>query len=99
MWERDRAQRHTRAIDMRLLVVSNRLPFTASSQEGELVFRPSPGGLVSGLTAYLNWARKDASSIDHLWIGWPGIEVDEKSHDKLRQKAAKEQAYPGTRPS
>src|SRR5881628_205795 len=94
MWERDRAQRDTRAIDMRLLVVSNRLPFTASSQEGELVFRPSPGGLVSGLTAYLNWARKDASSIDHLWIGWPGIEVDEKSHDKLRQKAAKEQAYP-----
>ncbi|TMI37511.1 bifunctional alpha,alpha-trehalose-phosphate synthase (UDP-forming)/trehalose-phosphatase [Candidatus Bathyarchaeota archaeon] len=79
---------------MRLLVVSNRLPFTASSQEGELVFRPSPGGLVSGLTAYLNWARKDVSSIDHLWIGWPGIEVDEKSHDKLRQKAAKEQAYP-----
>jgi len=44
----------------RLLIVSNRLPFTAIEQEGDLTLAPSSGGLVSGLTAYLN-SRKQAS--------------------------------------
>jgi len=47
----------------RLLIVSNRLPFTVSEnksagQSAELTLVPSSGGLVSGLTAYLD-TRKD----------------------------------------
>ena len=79
---------------MRLLIVSNRLPFTASNNQGKLVFHAGPGGLVSGLTAYLNSVEKAPSKIEHLWIGWPGIEVDEDIRDKLKSKAAKEHAWP-----
>ncbi len=77
---------------MRLLVVSNRLPFTAASEDGELVLHASPGGLVSGLTSYLNAAK--TSGNEYLWIGWPGIEIDDKSRDKLKSKAAKQHALP-----
>ena len=79
---------------MRLVIVSNRLPFTASSKDGKLVFHASPGGLVSGLTAYLQWAKQDVSSTDYLWVGWPGIEVEEGSREQLKSKAAKQQASP-----
>ena len=79
---------------MRLVVVSNRLPFTASGKDDKLVFRASPGGLVSGLTAYLESSRQNASNGDYLWVGWPGIEVDEGSQEKLRSKAAKQHAWP-----
>ena len=79
---------------LRLVVVSNRLPFTASSKDGKLAFRASPGGLVSGLTAYLESSRQGSPSRDYLWVGWPGIEIDEGSQDKLRSKAAKQQASP-----
>ena len=79
---------------MRLVVVSNRLPFTASGKDDKLVFRASPGGLVSGLTAYLESSKKHLSNTDYLWVGWPGINVDEGSRDKLKTKAAKQQARP-----
>jgi len=79
---------------MRVLVVSNRLPFTASSEDGELVLQPSSGGLVSGLSAYMNWARESPAKMDYLWIGWPGIDVDEKSRDKLKSKALRFQSSP-----
>ena len=79
---------------LRLVVVSNRLPFTASSKDGKLAFRASPGGLVSGLTAYLESSRQGSPSRDYLWVGWPGIEIDEGSQDRLRSKAAKQQASP-----
>ena len=70
------------------------MPFTASNNQGKLVFHAGPGGLVSGLTAYLNSVEKAPSKIEHLWIGWPGIEVDEDIRDKLKSKAAKEHAWP-----
>jgi trehalose 6-phosphate synthase/phosphatase len=79
---------------MRLLVVSNRLPFTAANEDGELVLHASPGGLVSGLTSFLNAMKTDASGTEYLWIGWPGIEIDDKSRDKLKSKAAKQHALP-----
>ncbi len=79
---------------MRLLIVSNRLPFTATVNEGELNLQNSPGGLVSGLTAYLNWANKEGTGVEHLWIGWPGLNSDGKLQDKLRSVAEKRQAVP-----
>src|SRR5437870_10195163 len=78
---------------MTLLVVSNRLPFTVSSRDHKLVFHASPGGLVSGLTASLDWARQDHST-DYLWVGGPGIDVEEGSRELLRTKAAKQKASP-----
>lgn len=79
---------------MRLVVVSNRLPFTASGKDDKIVFHASPGGLVSGLTAYLDSLRQGSSNGDYLWVGWPGIEVDEASQEKVKSKAAKQHAWP-----
>ena len=61
---------------VRLVVVSNRLPFTVSFPEGQLRFKPSAGGLTTGLWSYLE--RKpvnDPDRLDHLWLGWPGASV------------------------
>jgi trehalose 6-phosphate synthase/phosphatase len=76
------------------VVVSNRLPFTASVKDDKLVFHASPGGLVSGLTAYLESSKQGSSHREYLWVGWPGIEVNGGSQEKLRSKAAKQQAWP-----
>src|SRR5215472_7356520 len=79
---------------MTLLVVSNRLPFTISNRDKHLVFHSSPGGLVSGLTAYLEWSKQNPAGSDYLWIGWPGIEIEEGLREEVRAKAAKQNAWP-----
>lgn len=84
--QRDRARR--------LLVVSNRLPFTAVEQDGDLAFEPSSGGLVSGLTGYLESAGKAGIINEYLWVGWPGSSVDPDKQEALTQKARELNAYP-----
>lgn len=79
---------------MRLLVVSNRLPFTVSTEDDDLLLQPSPGGLATGLSAYLEWRRKTSPGFESLWIGWPGTDVDEKSRDSLRTEATKQHSLP-----
>jgi trehalose 6-phosphate synthase/phosphatase len=54
---------------MRLVIVSNRLPFTIAQRQGKIVFRESPGGLASGLRAYLDWLNKSSEGMEYLWIG------------------------------
>jgi trehalose 6-phosphate synthase/phosphatase len=82
---------------MRLLVVSNRLPIVITQEKGELNFQESAGGLVSGLSTYLD-SLKGSSLIksDYRWIGWPGISVeDDKIQAKVKSKAQSEfSAYP-----
>jgi trehalose 6-phosphate synthase/phosphatase len=50
----------------RLLIVSNRLPFTVQERKGDLHIEPSVGGLATGLSS---WYK----SCNSIWIGWPGI--------------------------
>ena len=62
---------------MRLIVVSNRLPFTVSFAGGRPCFEASPGGLTTGLSSYLvpsvtSTATPHAGPPDYLWLGWPG---------------------------
>lgn len=74
---------------VRLLVVSNRLPFTVVEEEGCLKFKESAGGLVSGLSAYLDSLNGPSlSAAKYVWVGWPGISID----DKMKQKKLKEKA-------
>ena len=49
----------------RLLLVSNRLPITATLDDGRVEVTPSSGGLATGL-------RGPHASGESLWIGWPG---------------------------
>jgi trehalose-6-phosphate synthase len=51
--------------DLRLLVVSNRLPLTISKDEKEYSFKLSSGGLVSALSGL-------KKMMTFTWIGWPG---------------------------
>ncbi len=56
-----------------LVVVANRLPVRPSSErEGDGGWRPSPGGLVTALSAVLQ-------ENDGLWIGWSGSSTGEQA--------------------
>ena len=75
----------------RLIIVSNRLPFSASVVEGEVRFGEVAGGLTTGLSAFLD-SYKDhfPRSEDHLWVGWPGATVDEPYRETVRVRALAE---------
>jgi trehalose 6-phosphate synthase/phosphatase len=92
---------------MRLLVISNRLPITVTKKEGQLVFQESAGGLVSGISAYLDCLKQSSpqctirigqkpdAKTDYIWVGWPGISVEEKEKEELRALSLNRyQAYP-----
>lgn len=61
---------------MRLVVISNRLPFTVSSRHRLVDFSPSAGGLATGLSSYLERSITTSAGIDeYVWVGWPGNAV------------------------
>ncbi len=61
----------------RLIVVSNRLPFTLKRSPDGIERRPSAGGLVAALEPVLTAAGG-------VWIGWPEIEL--RTGERLRRK-------------
>ena len=70
---------------MRLIVVSNRLPFTVSFKEGKPQFAPSAGGLTTGLWSYLDRKALDgAERPDFLWMGWPGASIPPEHEAAVR---------------
>ena len=83
-------------VHRRLVVVSNRLPFTARVENGDLQFSQSAGGLATGLSAFLDsYKYHFPSSKEHLWVGWPGSAIDEAHRETLRARALSEyQSYP-----
>lgn len=66
--------------NLRLLVVSNRLPVTVNKdpKSGEYNFKMSSGGLVAALSGL-------KKMMSFTWIGWPG-----KEYYKIKKK---EHAY------
>lgn len=72
---------------MRLLIVSNRLPFTAYYEENDIKLKKSSGGLVSGLSAYLD-SLKDSKFSDctHIWMGWPGITIKDENKETFEKE-------------
>ncbi len=59
---------------MRLVIISNRLPFTVRESDGVIRFEESSGGLVTGLSGFLDHQRK-SGDFECLWVGWPGGSV------------------------
>jgi trehalose 6-phosphate synthase/phosphatase len=58
-----------------LFIVSNRLPFVLKrGEDGELTAEASAGGLVTALLPLMTQSCSHSSS---LWVGWPGLFVDE----------------------
>ena len=76
---------------MRLVIVSNRLPFTVSFNDGTPQFKPSAGGLTTGLWSYLDRkAPEGTENPSYLWLGWPGASVTEKHQAEVSTVAEKQ---------
>jgi trehalose 6-phosphate synthase/phosphatase len=82
--------------DRRLIIVSNRLPFTVRLEKDEIKFDESVGGLVTGLSTFLDsykyhFPRREK----HVWLGWPGSTIPEEFKKPVRLRALAEcGAYP-----
>jgi trehalose 6-phosphate synthase/phosphatase len=70
----------------RLLIVSNRLPFTISDKQGKPEFQESSGGLVTAMSAYLETRRKEPG-FKCLWVGWPGAYLHGQRQAELDAEA------------
>jgi trehalose 6-phosphate synthase/phosphatase len=65
-----------------LWIVSNRLPVSVEKKEGELVLRPTAGGLVTCLGSF--YQKYSAQ-----WIGWPGL-VAPEDQQEVQERLAEE---------
>ncbi len=73
---------------MRLVIVSNRLPFTVTVRNGKPHFEHSSGGLTTGLWSYLEKARDESGQpLEFLWVGWPGTAAPDNSEAIVRHAA------------
>jgi trehalose-6-phosphate synthase len=71
--------------ELRLLVVSNRLPVTVGRdpKTNDFTFKMSSGGLVSALSGL-------KKMMSFTWIGWPGIDVPEGERKHMEDRLLKE---------
>src|ERR1017187_3886674 len=76
---------------MRLIIVSNRLPFTVVKEDGGLQFKVSSGGLTTGLWSYLEGgAAGSEERPEFVWLGWPGASVAPEDEPAVKAYAEKE---------
>ncbi len=76
---------------MRLVIVSNRLPFSVALREGAPEFKPSSGGLTTGLWSYLEQnGQGGPGGLDFLWVGWSGASVPPEHQDRVRDYGRRE---------
>jgi trehalose 6-phosphate synthase/phosphatase len=81
---------------MRLFIVSNRLPFTVKEEKGKVQFLESSGGLVTGLSAYLDSLKGSSfTKLEYVWVGWAGTSISQKLENDVRARALQDfDAYP-----
>jgi trehalose 6-phosphate synthase/phosphatase len=71
---------------MKLIIVSNRLPFTLEQKESGAELKPSMGGVATGLYSYLsslNSTRYPDRRV--LWFGSSTKEIDDDYQEELRE--------------
>ncbi|HTY60316.1 MAG TPA: bifunctional alpha,alpha-trehalose-phosphate synthase (UDP-forming)/trehalose-phosphatase [Bacteroidota bacterium] len=74
----------------RLVIVSNRLPFSIAVSNGEPEFRETTGGLVTGLASYLSTVGTDPDApAEYVWVGWPGSTIAPEAQRGITERAAK----------
>ncbi len=78
---------------MKILIVSNRLPITVIKGD-KLEFKESVGGLVSGLSSYIDSLKDSSLKSEFMWIGWSGITINDDKKISLRLELAKLNALP-----
>jgi trehalose 6-phosphate synthase/phosphatase len=77
----------------RLIIVSNRLPFSFEKNGDEFVVRQSSGGLVSAIKSYLDHQKSTASSdfSEQIWVGT--LDVTEEDWKKINEKGIIDYEY------
>lgn len=65
-------------------------------EKGQLNFKESAGGLVSGLSAYLDSLKGSCfAKSDYVWVGWPGVTIENKLQEQVKSKVLSQfRAYP-----
>jgi len=64
--------------DKRLLIVSNRVPYTVNKIENKIVYKKTVGGLVTALDPLMK-------RMGGLWIGWSGtVELNKEIGDRIK---------------
>ena len=75
----------------RMIVVSNRLPYTVTHESGKFQFSRSVGGLATGLSSYRESLSEHANAPEEfLWVGWPGSTIKEKDKEAVYKKLLKD---------
>ena len=73
----------------RLVVVSNRLPFSVEGTGRDVRLRPTVGGLVSAVGSFLaSGAGARGEVPETLWVGWPGPVRKGQDRSAVRRKVA-----------
>ena len=77
----------------RLIMISNRLPFSMKSnaEAGVHEFVPSSGGLVSALSSYIERRSAEDPHFECVWVGWPGGTVEPSDQAAVRAQMMREQ--------
>ncbi|HEY5914654.1 MAG TPA: bifunctional alpha,alpha-trehalose-phosphate synthase (UDP-forming)/trehalose-phosphatase [Verrucomicrobiae bacterium] len=76
---------------MRLIIVSNRLPFTVGIDQDGPHFAVSSGGLTTGLWSYLEHGTSGSGErAEFVWLGWPGASVPPEHEQAVKAYAEKE---------
>jgi len=73
--------------DFALVLVANRLPVTVRRTREGTEFRPSTGGLASGLGAFYK-------ELDAKWVGWPGETISRGRAGIERRLVSEFRSYP-----
>ena len=63
----------------RTIIVSNRLPIKITKTASKLDYKPSEGGLATGLGSIYKKG-------DNLWLGWPGMYVNKKEEKEKKKQ-------------
>ncbi|MBC7826314.1 MAG: bifunctional alpha,alpha-trehalose-phosphate synthase (UDP-forming)/trehalose-phosphatase [Chitinophagaceae bacterium] len=72
----------------RLIIVSNRLPFSVEKSGGDFILRQSSGGLVSALKSYLEKTSGEGKKFrEHIWIG--SVDFSPQIWKKVKDKTIK----------
>ncbi len=72
----------------RTIIISNRLPIRITKTANSLDYKPSEGGLATGLGSIYKKGN-------NLWLGWPGMYVNKKEEkDQITEDLQKENMVP-----
>jgi trehalose 6-phosphate synthase/phosphatase len=67
----------------RLIIISNRLPFSIERQNGNVSVRQSSGGLVSAIKSYFEKGEDDQQYTDRIWVG--SMEANEEEWAEAKE--------------